>query len=179
MNKRQLKVLLSVMPKNDIPYKLNCLFVDFDKSEVVACNGFMIGLNGTGSVLIPRNVVEQVAKTKTKNTIIFSNTEISVDDFSFPFTPLQGTYPDYSKVIPPNEDLKKPGQFGFYQSKCIKVIEELEAAFEVCPIFHRPNKKGTPLKATFYAGSGERVIACVMPKSVRTTETYAAMKACI
>ena len=92
---------------------------------------------------------------------------------------LQGTYPDYSKVIPPNESLKKPGQFGFYQSKCIKIIEELEAAFEVCPIFHRPNKKGTPLKATFSAGSGERVIACVMPKSVRTTETYAAMKACI
>ena len=61
---------------------------------------------------------------------------------------------------------------------CIKVIEELEAAFEVSPIFHRPNKKGTPLKATFYAGSGERVIACVMPKFVRTTETYAAMKAC-
>lgn len=186
MNKRQLKVLLSVMPKNDIPYKLNCLFVDFDKSEVVACNGFMIiavkcahGLNGTGSVLIPRNVVEQVAKTKTKNTIRFSNAEISGDDFSFPFTPLQGTYPDYSKVIPPNEDLKKPGQFGFYQSKYIKVIEELEAAFEVSPLFHRPNKIGKPLKATFYAGSGERVIACVMPKSVRTSETYEAMKACI
>lgn len=182
MNKRQLKVLLSAIPKNDIPYKLNCLFVDFDKSEVVACNAFMIcahGLNGTGSVLIPRNVVEQVAKTKTRNTIRFSNTEISVDDFSFPFTPLQGTYPDYSKVIPPNESLKKPGQFGFYQSKYIKIIEELEAAFEVCPIFHRPNKKVTPLKATFSAGSGERVIACVMPKLVRTTETYAAMKACI
>lgn len=136
------------------------------------------GLNGTGSVLIPRNVVEQVAKTKTRNTIRFSNTEISVDDFSFPFTPLQRTYPDYSKLIPPNEDLKKPGQFGFYSSKCIKVIEEIEAAFEVSPVFHRPNKKGTPLKATFYAGSGERVIACVMPKFVRTTETYAAMKAC-
>ena len=130
-------------------------------------------------MLIPRNVVEQVAKTKTKNTIRFSNTEISGDDFSFPFTPLQGTYPDYSKVIPPNEDLKKPGQFGFYQSKCIKVIEELEAAFEVSPLFHRPNKIGKPLKATFYAGSGERVIACVMPKSVRTSETYEAMKACI
>lgn len=186
MNKRQLKVLLSAMPKNDIPYKLNCLFVDFDKSEVVACNAFMIiavkcahGLNGTGSVLIPRNVVEQVAKTKTRNTIRFSNTEISVDDFSFPFTPLQGTYPDYSKVIPPNEDLKKPGQFGFYQSKCIKVIEELEAAFEVSPLFHRQNKIGKPLKATFYAGTGERVIACVMPKIVRTIERDASIKACI
>lgn len=71
MNKRQLKVLLSVMPRNDIPYKLNCLFVDFDKTEIVACNAFMIiavkcehGLNGTGSVLIPRNVVEQVAKLR-------------------------------------------------------------------------------------------------------------------
>lgn len=186
MNKRQLKVLLSAIPKNDIHYKLNCLFVDFDKSEVVACNAFMIiavkcahGLNGTGSVLIPRNVVEQAVKTKTRNTIRFSNTEISVDDFSFPFAPLQRTYPDYSKVIPPNEDLKKPGQFGFYQSKCIKVIEGLEAAFEVSPLFHRPNEIGKPLKATFYAGSGERVIACVMPKSVRTTETYAAIKACI
>lgn len=85
----------------------------------------------------------------------------------------------YSKVIPPNESLKKPGQFGFYQSKWIKVIEELEAAFEVSPLFHRPNKIGKPLKATFYAGTGERVIACVMPKIVRTIERDASIKACI
>lgn len=186
MNKRQLKAILSAIPKNNVRYFLNGLYVDFDKKEAAATNGHILvvvkdvkGLKGSGSVIIPRDTVELVAKTKTKNQIQITNTKVSVDDFSFEFKSVKGKYPDYSTVIPPDEDVKKPGQFEFYQSRYIKVIEELEAAFEVSPIFHRPNKKGTPLKASFHAGSGERIIACVMPMSVRTTETYAAMKACI
>lgn len=186
MNKRQLKVILSVIPKNNVRYFLNGLYVDFDKNEVAATNGHILvvvkdvkGLNGSGSIIIPRDAVELVAKTKTKNLIQIMNTKVSVDDFSFEFKPVEGKYPDYSTVIPPDEDVKNPGHFDFYRSEYIKVLEDLELAFEVGPIFHRPNKKGTPLKATFSAKTGERVISCVMPMSVKTTETDAAMKACI
>lgn len=176
MNKRQLKAILSAIPKNNVRYFLNGLFVDFDKKEVAATNGHILvvvkdvkGLEGSGSVIIPRDTVELVAKTKTKNPIHITNTKVLVDDFSFEFKPVEGKYPDYSTVIPPDEDIKNPGHFGFYRSEYIKVLEELENAFEVSPIFHRTEERFKPLKAVYHA-DGETAIACLMPMAVRTPE---------
>lgn len=175
MNKRQLKAILSAIPKNNVRYFLNGLFVDFDKNEVAATDGHILvvvkdvkGLEGSGSVIIPRDTVELVAKTKTKNPIQITNSKVSVDDFSFEFNPVEGKYPDYSTVISPDEN-KKPGKFGFYQSKHIKVLEELGEAFEVNPIFQRTDERFKPLKAVYHA-DGETVIACIMPVKVRTIE---------
>lgn len=176
MNKRQLKAILSAIPKNNVRYFLNGLFVDFDKNEVAATDGHILvvvkdvkGLEGSGSVIIPRDTVELAAKTKTKNPIHITNTKVSVDDFSFEFKPVEGKYPNYSTVIPPDENIKNPGHFGFYRSEYIKVLEDLELAFQVHPIFHRPNAKDMPLKAVYHA-DGETVIACVMSFNVRTRE---------
>lgn len=175
MNKRQLKAILSAIPKNNVRYFLNGLFVDFDKNEVAATDGHILvvvkdikGLEGSGRVIIPRDIVELVAKTKTKSTIKITNSKLSVDDFSFEFNPVEGKYPNYSTVIPPDEN-KKPGKFGFYQSKHLKVLEELGKAFEVNPIFHRTDERFKPLKAVYHA-DGETVIACIMPMTVRTPE---------
>lgn len=177
MNKRQLKAILSVIPKNNVRYYLNGLFVDFDKKEVVATDGHMLvvvkdvkGLEGSGNVIIPRDTVELVAKTKTKNPIQITNTKVSVDDFSFEFNPVEGKYPDYSTVIPPDEDVKNPRHFGFYRSKYIKVLEDLELASEVSPIFHRTEERFKPLKAVYHSENGETVIACLMSVKVRTIE---------
>lgn len=43
MNKRQLKAILSAIPKNNVRYFLNGLFVDFDKNEVAATDPYPRG----------------------------------------------------------------------------------------------------------------------------------------
>ena len=177
MNKRQLKAILSAIPKNNVRYFLNGLFVDFDKNEVAATDGHILvvvkdvkGLEGSGSVIIPRDTVELAAKTKTKNPIQITNNKVSVDDFSFEFKPVEGKYPDYSTVIPPDEDAKNPGHFGFYRSEYIKILEELENVFECTPIYHRPTQKRAVLKVIYRAESGETVIVSLMSMTVRTPE---------
>lgn len=119
MNNVQLKAVLSCAAKNDIRYYLNGIFVDFDKKVVVATNGHQLvivknvaNLDGTGAVIIPRDVVGLAVKNGS--SVCISNTEIN----GIPFKPINGKYVDYERVIPTafNEERK----FGIFRSEYMK-----------------------------------------------------------
>jgi DNA polymerase-3 subunit beta len=118
VNIEVLRALLPMAAKKDIRRYLNGVFVDFqaDKTIYVATNGVVLGKyvetvenEHVFSVIIPADVVKQLKpKTGTAkwgdlifdpeaNTARITNPGAGQD---FGFTPLEGKYPDYTKVIP-------------------------------------------------------------------------------
>lgn len=166
MNKTKLKAIL---PAIDF---LNGLHVDFDKREIAATDGHVIvivenvqGLEGTGRVIIPRNVVEQASKIKTNSELRITPTQIGYADKDFPsflFNPIESSYKlDYWKVVPSENTASN--RFGFYSSENIKLFESIEAAFKTLFTLHCPqDAMKSPLKGVLEA-DGEKVTICIMP----------------
>lgn len=171
MNKTQLKAILPAIAKNNVRYFLNGLHVDFDKREIAATDGHVIvivenaqGLEGTGRVIIPRNIVELVSKIKTSQELRITPTQIGyVSESPLPFNPIESSFNlNYWKVIP--SDNTESDRFGFYRSEYIKLLENVEAAFKTQFVLHCPKDVRTsPLKGVLESDNGERVTICFMP----------------
>lgn len=171
MNKTQLKAILPAIAKNNVRYFLNGLHVDFDKREIAATNGHVIvivenvqGLEGTGRVIIPRNIVELAAKVKTNSELRITPTHIGyVSERPLPFNHIESGYKlDYWKVVPSGNAASEI--FGFYKSEYIKLLENVEAAFKTQFVLHCPKDvRTTPLKGVLESDNGERVTICFMP----------------
>jgi DNA polymerase-3 subunit beta len=121
----QLKALLLLAPKSDIRYYLCGIFVEYNQTttRLVATCGHKLGVlnhssednQGAGSLIIPRNVIENLPKTSAKSdpllifkkcdgnatgwTIISSHTQIV-------FQQIDGRFPDYRRVC----DFKTSGE---------------------------------------------------------------------
>jgi DNA polymerase-3 subunit beta len=113
----QLKAMLILAPKSEIRYYLCGIFVEYnqDITRLVVTDGHKLGVlnhrsednNGVGSLIIPREVIENLPKTSAKSdpllifkkcddnasgwTIIASHTQIV-------FQQIEGTFPDYRRV---------------------------------------------------------------------------------
>lgn len=171
MNKTQIKAILQAVAKNNVRYFLNGLHVDFDKKELIATDGHAIvivenvqGLEGTGRVIIPRNIVELVSKIKTSHELKITPTHIGyVSERPLPFNPIESGYKlDYWKVVPSGNAASE--RFGFYRSEYIKLLENVEAAFKTQFVLHCPEDvRTTPLKGVLESDNGERVTICFMP----------------
>jgi DNA polymerase-3 subunit beta len=118
INIETLRALLPLAAKKDVRYYLNGVYVDFqrDKTIYVATNGAVLGLytetvenENIFDIIIPCDVVKQLKPKRgtakwgdltfdpEKNTARIVNPGASQD---FGFTPLDGKFPDYTKVIP-------------------------------------------------------------------------------
>jgi DNA polymerase-3 subunit beta len=118
INLEVVRVLLPLAAKNDVRFYLNGIYVDFqrDKTVYVATNSHALGMyteavenEHTFSVIIPADVVKQLKPKRgtakwgdltfnpEANTARIINPGAGQD---FGFTPLDGKYPDYTKVIP-------------------------------------------------------------------------------
>lgn len=171
MNKTQLKAILPVIAKNNVRDLLNGLHVDFEKREIAATNGHAIvivenvqGLEGTGHVIIPRNIVEQVSKMKTSHELRITPTQIGyTEEYLLTFNPIESSHKlDYWKVVP--SDKAQSYCFGFYRSEYIKLLENVEEAFKTKFVLHCPkNVRTIPLKGVLESDNGERVTICIMP----------------
>lgn len=132
MDKKQLKAILAFAMKADDVRKQMCgIFVDFDNRIVVATDrSAMIihrnvaNLNGTGSVIIPRESVEVALKKKFVGDVYITPTEINY----LPFTPVDMKYPDYVRAMPKaiDDELK----LGRFRSWYMKQLETAESAFD-------------------------------------------------
>lgn len=113
----QLKALLILAPKSDIRYYLCGIFVEYNQTttRLVVTDGHKLGIlnhhsednQGSGSLIIPREIIENLPKVAGKFdpllifkkcdgnatgwTIIASHTQIV-------FQQVEGTYPDYRRV---------------------------------------------------------------------------------
>jgi DNA polymerase-3 subunit beta len=118
INVEVIRALLPLAAKKDIRRYLNGVYVDFqrDKTVYVATNGAALGRyietvenEHTFSIIIPGDVVKQLKLgrgTAKWGDLIF-NPEMSAARIANPgaghsigFTPLDGKFPDYTKVIP-------------------------------------------------------------------------------
>jgi DNA polymerase-3 subunit beta len=121
----QLKAMLILAPKSEIRYYLCGVFVEYnqDITRLIVTDGHKLGVlnyrsednNGVGSLIIPREVIENLPKTSAKSdpllifkkcdgndtgwTIISSHTQIV-------FQQIDGRFPDYRRVC----DFKTSGE---------------------------------------------------------------------
>lgn len=131
MNKKQLRAVLGFAMKDDDVRKSMCgIFVDFDNRIVVATDTCAMiihrnveNLNGTGSVIIPREAVEAALKKKFVGDVYITPTEINY----MPYKPVDMKYPDYARAMPRaiDDEIK----FGLFRSWYMKQLEAAEAAF--------------------------------------------------
>jgi DNA polymerase-3 subunit beta len=111
----QLKALLTLAPKSDIRYYLCGIFVEYNATttRLVVTDGHKLGIfnhhsednQGAGTVIIPREVIENLPKAgKTDAILIFTKEEKAgywkLNNYGTQtiFAQVEGTYPDYRRV---------------------------------------------------------------------------------
>jgi len=119
----QLKAMLNLAAKQDIRYYLNGVFVEFNQqtTRLVATCGHKLGVfnhrsennQGSGSLIIPRDVIENLPKAgKTDAILIFTKEEKAgywkLDNYGKQtiFSQIDGRFPDYRRVC----DFKTSGE---------------------------------------------------------------------
>jgi DNA polymerase III sliding clamp (beta) subunit (PCNA family) len=137
------RALLPLAAKKDIRRYLNGVYVDFqaDKTAYVATNGHALGRyveavdnEHTFSVIIPVDVVKQLKPVRgtakwgdlsfnpEANTARIVNPGAGQD---FGFTPLDGIYPDYTKVIPSETS----GEAAQFDVELLSLFAQVNKAF--------------------------------------------------
>ena len=111
----QLKALLTLAPKSDIRYYLCGIFVEYNATttRLIVTDGHKLGIlnhhgednQGAGSLIIPREVIENLPKAgKIDPLLIFTKEEkagywkITGMGIQTIFAQIEGTYPDYRRV---------------------------------------------------------------------------------
>ena len=111
----QLKALLTLAPKSDIRYYLCGVFVEYNATptRLVVTDGHKLGIlnhhsednRGAGSLIIPREVIENLPKAgKTDAILIFTKEEKQgywkLNNYGTQtiFAQIEGTFPDYRRV---------------------------------------------------------------------------------
>ena len=110
----QLKALLTLAPKSDIRYYLCGIFVEYNATttRLVVTDGHKLGIlnhhsednQSAGSLIIPREVIENLPKSKHDLLLVITKEEkqgywkITGMGIQTIFAQIEGTYPDYRRV---------------------------------------------------------------------------------
>lgn len=134
----QLKALLTLAPKSDIRYYLCGIFVEYNATttRLVVTDGHKLGVlnhhiednQGAGSLIIPREVIENLPKAgKIDPLLIFTKEEkqgywkITGMGIQTIFAQIEGTFPDYRRVCQFTTD-GTPANFNYeYLTQFLKV----------------------------------------------------------
>ena len=122
-----LKGLVILSAKKDIRYYLQGVKLEFNSkfTRCIATNGHILAINqenqeneGSGSVLVPREIIDNIKVSKKELNHIALFTQISENKWSIKymgneviFSPIDGKFPDYSMVV---KQLKTSGEPAFY-----------------------------------------------------------------
>ena len=110
----QLKALLTLAPKSDTRYYLCGIYVEYNATttRLVVTDGHKLGIlnhhsednQGAGSLIIPREVIENLPKSKHDLLLVITKEEkqgywkITGMGIQTIFAQIEGTYPDYRRV---------------------------------------------------------------------------------
>jgi len=112
-----LDAMLLIAGKKDIRYYLNGVYIEFDAAttRAVGCDGHKLGIfqnaapdnRGNGSIIIPRDVIENLPKGNTKHPLVLTFTQndtganwtINTGLTTVGFTPYDDKYPDFRRVV--------------------------------------------------------------------------------
>lgn len=147
INVKQLKTIAAFIEKDCFSAK-GGLTINFDKSEIFACNGpnavlveLVDGLEGKGQTIVPRDVVMSAIVLIGDGYM-----RATREDFcGIPFKPLTADLiKDYRSVFT-YDDIKLPGRPGLYPSSSMKLLEKLERDFKGHGEFYLPSSPEKPL----------------------------------
>lgn len=112
----QLKAMLNLAAKQDIRYYLNGVFVEFNQqtTRLIATDGHKLGVlnhssednQGAGSLIIPREVIENLPKAAIDHELTFVKSDGNATGWTIVipggtqivFQQIEGTFPDYRRV---------------------------------------------------------------------------------
>ena len=122
-----LKGLVILSAKKDIRYYLQGVKLEFNSkfSRCIATNGHILAINqenqeneGAGCVLVPREIIDNIKVSKKDLDFIALFTQITDSKWSIKymgneviFSPIDGKFPDYSRVV---NQVKTSGEPAFY-----------------------------------------------------------------
>jgi DNA polymerase-3 subunit beta len=140
----QLKAMLNLASKQDIRYYLCGVNVVYNSglTRLVATDGHKLGVfnftpseddnNGAGSLIIPREVIENLPKNKHDSLLVITKEEkqgywkITAAGIQTIFGQIEGTFPDYARVCAFTTD-GTPATYNFeYLMAFLKTQKELK-----------------------------------------------------
>lgn len=127
--------MLLLAGKKDIRYYLNGLYIEYAPAftRVVGCDGHKLGIyqaaaenTGHGSIIIPRDVIENLPKGNKEFLLGFTKLEgsqwqIITGAASINFAPCEGTYPDFRRVT---HGVKTTGEAGGFNVEYLSQFEK-------------------------------------------------------
>jgi DNA polymerase-3 subunit beta len=130
-----LDAMLLLAGKKDIRYYLNGLYIEYAPTftRVVGCDGHKLGIyqaaaenTGSGSLIIPRDVIENLPKGNKEFLLGFTKLECSqwqiiTGAASINFAPCEGTYPDFRRVA---QGVKTSGEAGGFNVEYLSQFEK-------------------------------------------------------
>jgi DNA polymerase III subunit beta len=109
-----LDAMLQLAGKKDIRYYLNGVYIEFDATttRAVGCDGHKLGIyqaaapdnRGAGSIIIPRDVIENLPKKAgilTFTQVTETHWAIDTGAATIKFVPCDAKYPDFRRVVHP------------------------------------------------------------------------------
>tara|TARA_R110000868_G_scaffold93306_1_gene258246 strand:+ start:1587 stop:2228 length:642 start_codon:yes stop_codon:yes gene_type:complete len=130
-----LDAMLLLAGKKDIRYYLNGLYIEYAPAftRVVGCDGHKLGIyqaaaenTGNGSIIIPRDVIENLPKGNKEFLLGFTKLEgnqwqIITGAASINFAPCEGSYPNFRSVA---QGVKTTGEAGGFNVEYLSQFEK-------------------------------------------------------
>ena len=191
LNKKLLTAITAAIPKDNVRWYLNGLFIDYEHKRISATDGHCLVLieglseleNRTGARWISRPAVTafvRALRPGIKEFDIVSLEEFASREYeSFNAgrdTPEHcdecvANYPDVMRVIPEDsEGDKNKGRPAFFKWEYLKLIDDIEKAIGLKwpdgAVYQLPERKSNPMKVVIDQFGGLKVTVVIMPYKV-------------
>ena len=191
LNKKLLTAIAAAIPKDNIRWYLNGLFIDYEHKRVSATDGHCLvtveGLseleNRTGARWVSRPAVTafiRALRPGVKEFDLDSLVEFASREYES-FNAGRDTpehcaecaayYPDVTRVIPDDAAAEgKNGRPAFYRWEYLKLIDDIEKAIGLKwpdgAVYQLPERKSNPLKVVIEQFEGLKITVVIMPYKV-------------
>ena len=191
LNKKLLTAITAAIPKDNVRYFLNGLFIDYDHKRISATDGHCLVLieglseleNRTGARWVSRPAVTAFIRAQRSGLKEFDL--VSLEEFADreykSFNDGRDTpehcaefaayYPDVTRVIPEDsEGDKNKGLPAFFRWEYLKLIDDIQTAMGIKwpdgAVYQLPERKSNPMKVIIEQFEGLKITVVIMPYKV-------------
>ena len=191
LNKKLLTAIAAAIPKDNVRYFLNGLFIDYDHKRISATDGHCLVLieglseleNRTGARWVSRPAVTAFIRAQRSGLKEFDL--VSLEEFADreykSFNDGRDTpehcaefaayYPDVTRVIPEDsEGDKNKGLPAFFRWEYLKLIDDIQTAMGIKwpdgAVYQLPERKSNPMKVIIEQFEGLKITVVIMPYKV-------------
>ena len=191
LNKKLLTAITAAIPKDNVRYFLNGLFIDYDHKRISATDGHCLVLieglpeleNRTGTRWVSRPAVTAFIRAQRSGLKEFDL--VSLEEFADreykSFNDGRDTpehcaefaayYPDVTRVIPEDsEGDRNKGLPAFFRWEYLKLIDDIQTAMGIKwpdgAVYQLPERKSNPMKVIIEQFEGLKITVVIMPYKV-------------